>query len=164
MIEYLNIANSKVRDRELRRAAEIERLRRRDVDAEVPRPAEGVKPASQAVVIRPAHPEDEMAVRRLAQLEGRPQPGASAVLLAELEGEVLAALPLGGGRAIADPFRPTAELVAMLKLRAAQLRPAEPAEGGRLQRGWRALRAAVSRPVIGPMAGDVSLRIRHDGE
>ena len=34
---------------------------------------------------------------------------------------MLAALPLGAGRPIADPFEPTAEAVALLQLRAAQV-------------------------------------------
>ncbi len=39
-------------------------------------------------------------------------------MVAEVGGEVLAALPARGGQAIADPFRPTAELVEMLRVRA----------------------------------------------
>ena len=78
------------------------------------------------------------------------------VLLAEIDGEVHAALPLDRGPAIADPFRPTVELVGMLKLRAAQLR-GEPVEGGRLRRAWASLRGAASRPVMAPLAGDVTL-------
>jgi hypothetical protein len=38
---------------------------------------------------------------------------------------MLAALPLGSGRPIADPFEPTAEAVALLQLRAAQLSRAD---------------------------------------
>jgi hypothetical protein len=34
---------------------------------------------------------------------------------------MLAALPLGSGRAIADPFEPTAEAVALLELRRSQI-------------------------------------------
>jgi hypothetical protein len=34
---------------------------------------------------------------------------------------MLAALPIGSGRPIADPFEPTAEIVALLQLRAEQL-------------------------------------------
>ena len=41
--------------------------------------------------------------------------------MAEVDGRVLAALPLRDGRALADPFRRTADLVALLELRAAQL-------------------------------------------
>ena len=113
-------------------------------------------------MIRAATPDDQAAITRLAQLEGRPEP-QSALLLAEIHGEVLAALPLDGAPAIADPFRPTLELIEMLKQRAAQLR-GEQAGGGRVRRAWSALRRASSQPVMAPLAGDVSLPIRHDGE
>jgi hypothetical protein len=50
---------------------------------------------------------------------------------------VLAALPVGSGRAIADPFAPTAELVALLELRRRQI---EAADGlPRYRRGLRRL-------------------------
>ena len=40
------------------------------------------------------------------------------MLVAELDGEIVAAVPFEGGRAIADPFLPTAELVELLRTRA----------------------------------------------
>jgi hypothetical protein len=46
------------------------------------------------------------------------------VLVAELDGEIVAAVPFEGGRAIADPFRPTAELVELLRTRTAKAAPA----------------------------------------
>jgi hypothetical protein len=48
---------------------------------------------------------------------------------------MLAALPLGSGRAIADPFEPTAELVALLELRRNQIQAAGTSAGphGRLR-------------------------------
>ena len=73
------------------------------------------------LVIRMAGPGDEAALRRLAELEGKPPPNDAQLLVAEVEGEVLAALPLGGGRPLANPFRSTAPLVEMLRLRVAQL-------------------------------------------
>jgi hypothetical protein len=60
------------------------------------------------------------AIRRLAALDSKPIP-AGGVLVAELEGELVAALPLDGGEALADPFKPTADIVQMLRLRARQL-------------------------------------------
>jgi hypothetical protein len=156
MTGQLNIANSTVHSQDLRRVAEAERLLGSHFD--------GLGDGQESqVVIRAATPEDEAAIERLAQLEGRPPPQASVVLLAEIDGEVHAALPLSRGPAIADPFRPTVELVGMLKLRAAQLR-GEPVEGGRLRRAWATLRGATSHPVMAPLAGDVSLPVRHDGE
>jgi hypothetical protein len=44
---------------------------------------------------------------------------------------MLAALPLGAGRPIADPFEPTAELVALLELRRSQIESADGAGGRR---------------------------------
>ena len=156
MTGQLNIANSKVHRQDLRRAAETDRSRRVDGATE--------SASSEArVVIRAAGPQDEAAIDRLAQLDSRPRPRAPVVLLAELDGEVLAALPANGGPAVADPFRPTVELVGMLKLRARQLQ-GETNPGGRLKRGWSALRRATAGPVMAPLAGDVSLPARHDGE
>ncbi len=44
---------------------------------------------------------------------------------------MLAALPLGAGRPIADPFEPTAELVALLELRRGQIDSSASASPGR---------------------------------
>jgi hypothetical protein len=74
-----------------------------------------------ALAIRPARPTDEGAIERLAQLDTAETPHGE-VLLAERDGEVVAALPLDGGHAIADPFRPTAATLELLLLRARQLR------------------------------------------
>jgi hypothetical protein len=70
--------------------------------------------------IRMAGPGDERAVERLAALETREAPQGD-LLLAESGHEVVAALPMHGGPALADPFRPTAEVVELLALRAHQL-------------------------------------------
>ena len=73
------------------------------------------------VTIRHSEGHDLSALRRLAELDSAPPP-VGAHLVAEEDGALRAALPLSGGRAIADPFRRTAELVALLELRCAQLR------------------------------------------
>ena len=86
------------------------------------------------VTIRRSTPADRAAVLRLAALDSKRHDGG-ALVLAERGGELLAAVPLAGGPALADPFRPTAEIVALLELRAAQLRPAE--GGGGRARGAR---------------------------
>jgi len=59
-------------------------------------------------------------IERLAQLDSAPSPGGR-VLVAAVAGEPRAALPLDGGPAVADPFHRTAELVALLGMRVAQL-------------------------------------------
>ena len=71
------------------------------------------------VVLRRSVAQDAAALARLAQLDGAPRP-VGAVLVAELDGEIVAAVPVDGGRAIADPFRPTAELVELLRARTRQ--------------------------------------------
>ena len=67
------------------------------------------------VVIRAARGSDGHALERLARLDSQ-RPLTGPVLLAEQDGELIAAL--GAGRAIADPFRPTADVIELLRLRA----------------------------------------------
>jgi hypothetical protein len=74
-----------------------------------------------ALKIRQADPVDEAAITRLAQLDSADAPHGR-LLVAESGDEVVAALPVDGGRPIADPFRNTAEVVDLLRLRARQLR------------------------------------------
>ena len=78
----------------------------------------------EQVIVRHAHRSDAAALERLAVLDSGSAP-AQPALLAESQARILAALPLGSGRAIADPFEPTAELVALLELRRDQLLRAE---------------------------------------
>src|SRR3954468_1374833 len=73
-----------------------------------------------AVTVRLAGPADRSAVERLAVLDSAAVP-AGDVLLAEVGDEVQAALPVAGGEPIADPFRPTTGLVALLRERAHQI-------------------------------------------
>ncbi len=82
------------------------------------------------VTVRLADREDARALRRLAELDSAIAP-IGPVVVAQSEGEILAAVPVAGGPAIADPFRRTAALVEMLELRAGQLRPQRPAAAPR---------------------------------
>ena len=77
--------------------------------------------STETLIIRMAVPADGPALRRLAQLDSAPPPRNVPMLVAVADGNVCAALPLSGGTAIADPFRRTAEIVAMLRARALQL-------------------------------------------
>jgi|SRR5689334_5092096 hypothetical protein len=71
--------------------------------------------------VRLATSRDDAALADLAQLSGREHsPGPWVV--AEVDGTLRAAVPLGGGEPLADPFRPTAELCELLTTRAKQLR------------------------------------------
>ena len=83
-------------------------------------------PRWSPVVIRLAVNEDELALRRLAQLDSA-RPLSGQTLLAEHGGSVVAAVSMADGSAIADPFRTTADTVELLRLRAAQLERAAPA-------------------------------------
>jgi hypothetical protein len=109
-------------------------------------PRTSLNPA-ETLTIRMAVSADAEALGGLAQLDSAPPPGPVPMLVAEVGGELRAALPLDGGPAIADPFEWTAELVAMLVARARQLEAAAPR---RAARGWRALRPA--RPAPAPRA------------
>ncbi|HEX3317944.1 MAG TPA: hypothetical protein VHR88_08000 [Solirubrobacteraceae bacterium] len=85
--------------------------------------------ALERVTIRRSRAADREALVRLAQLDSRRLADGD-LLVAEVEGELRAALPLAGGHAIADPFRPTAPLVSLLGLRAAQIRAADAGRAG----------------------------------
>ncbi|MEA2134110.1 MAG: hypothetical protein QOC68_2019 [Solirubrobacteraceae bacterium] len=85
----------------------------------------------EPLVLRRSASWDAAALTRLAQLDGAPTP-TGAMLVAELGDEIVAAVPFEGGRAIADPFRPTAAIVELLHARTRLLAGGAPA--GRLQR------------------------------
>jgi hypothetical protein len=87
------------------------------------------------LTIRLARPGDTEALRRLADLDSA-MPPSGKVLVAEHDGELVAALPAAGGPAIADPFRHTAAIVQLLELRRAQL-AAAPRRGLRRAAPWR---------------------------
>jgi len=83
------------------------------------------EPLWSAVVLRLATAADQRSLERLAQLDSQPTP-VGTTLMAELWGRPVAALSLGDGQEIADPFVATSEIRALLRLRATQLsRPAQ---------------------------------------
>jgi hypothetical protein len=94
---------------------------------------------THAVTIYMSEPDE--AIERLAQLDSARCP-TGAVLVAAVDGELRAALPLDGGRAIADPFHPTAALVSLLEVRLAQT-------NARPRRGRLARAAARRQPAAG---------------
>jgi hypothetical protein len=79
---------------------------------------------SDGISIRRLGAEDLATVDRLAQLDSRRRP-QGALLGVVIEGRLVAAISLATGDSIADPFTRTAELRALLELRAAQLRRRE---------------------------------------
>jgi hypothetical protein len=72
------------------------------------------------MIIRRSTPEDAAALARLAALDSQ-RPIEGDALVAEVHGVLWAAVSLNGNEAVADPFRHTADLVAMLEMRATQL-------------------------------------------
>lgn len=78
-------------------------------------------PENSTLALRLADPDDALAVRRLAALDDAP-PLARPVLVAFLDGQAVAAVSLVDERTVANPFLPTADVVALLSLRARQLR------------------------------------------
>ncbi len=83
-----------------------------------------------SVVIRVATAVDLDELRRLAALDSA-RALLGTVLLAESDGRIRAALSVDEGRAIADPFQPTAALVELLQTRASLLRDERPAAARR---------------------------------
>jgi hypothetical protein len=73
-----------------------------------------------ALTIRRATAADAFALRRLAAIDSAAPPTGD-VLLAEMGNELWAAVSLDSGTAIADPFRPSGDLVELLRFRAERL-------------------------------------------
>jgi hypothetical protein len=73
-----------------------------------------------SITIRRATAEDALAVRRLAIIDSAFPPTGD-VLLAEMGSELWAALSLDTGATVADPFRPSRDLVDLLRFRAGRL-------------------------------------------
>jgi hypothetical protein len=68
-----------------------------------------------AVLIRAARGSDGAALENLARMDSQ-RPLGGDVLLAEQDGAIVAAI--AGDRTIADPFRPTADVLALLRMHA----------------------------------------------
>jgi hypothetical protein len=77
-------------------------------------------PMSSAIAIRTATAHDHEVLVRLAALDTAELPSGH-VLLGAVDGEVQAAVEVATGRVVADPFRPTADLADLLRMRAARL-------------------------------------------
>jgi hypothetical protein len=97
------------------------------------------------VTVRLARSSDTRQLFSLAALDSASVPQGD-VVVAESEGRIVAALPLAGGPAIADPFHRTIALVQMLELRARQLRASSMTTPGAASR----IAAALNRPALRP--------------
>jgi hypothetical protein len=96
--------------------------------------------SAPSLTIRYATADDTEALRRLAALDSACPP-RGAVLVAEVAGEPWAAISLEDYHTVADPFRPSGELVWLLVQRARDL---ERAQRGRSRRRGRALRVRTA--------------------
>jgi hypothetical protein len=92
------------------------------------------------VTVRFAGENDAEALRRLAERDGGSDPRPP-LLVAEVDGALLAARSLANGDSVADPFVHSAHLVELLELRSVHLR-AHGDRQPRARRLWRAREAA----------------------
>jgi hypothetical protein len=105
-----------------------------------------------AITIRLAREADEPALRRLAQLDAARLPDGE-LLVAEVDGELRAALRISDSAYVSDPFFPSRELVGLLDVRAKRMRRQRysPLDRARTRLGvWSVLhhRAAQTRPML----------------
>ncbi len=77
---------------------------------------------NRALTIRRADVADFDALARLAALDSSSPPGGGDHLIAEVGDELWAAVDVDTGSAIADPFRPSADLVELLRFRVERMR------------------------------------------
>jgi hypothetical protein len=76
-------------------------------------------PLTTPITIRLSTPDDHLGLTRLAALDSADAPPPGQILLAEVDGELRAALSLTDGSAIADPFHPTLHIIELLRTHAA---------------------------------------------
>ena len=84
---------------------------------------------NDAVTIRCAREHDGVAIAHIAELDSASAP-LGPLLVAEAAGELVAAISLDDGAVVANPFRPTADIVELLQARERQF-----ATGVRRRRG-----------------------------
>ncbi len=101
----------------------------------------------EQITIRFAYPDDGGALRALAALDSA-QPLTEPALVAEVSGQLHAAISLIDGRIVADPFVSTDHLAVLLGVQASQL--AEPRTAKRRSRSAFAAAAAVWRALTPP--------------
>ena len=100
-----------------------------------------MSPLATSVTIRPASDADAAALHRLAVLDSASVP-AGPVLVAEVDGELRAAISLWDGRAIADPFHPSVSLLALMRAHIARAHGRRRGVGARLTAALSATRRA----------------------
>jgi hypothetical protein len=100
--------------------------------------------------IRVATAVDEPALRGLAEIDSQDPLTAGPVLVGDVGGKPEAAVSLADGRAVANPFVPTAHLLTHLRMRAGALGAYEhtPSLPARLRAALSG--AVLTRPVTAP--------------
>ena len=98
---------------------------------------------TEPVLMRRATSADNARVWELARLDNKRMP-AGPHLVAEVSGEIVAAVSLTSGTVVADPFRRTSDAVAMLELRAHQVGAVGELHERRARRDSRSLDYAVA--------------------
>lgn len=106
------------------------------------------------LTIRPVFGDDAVALERLAALDSSTVPDGGALLIACVDGVIVAALRIEDEAAIADPFHPTAEIVALLAVRARQLRGTGMRRRDGLRRAWARRRSALAGAPRRPVSED----------
>ena len=104
--------------------------------------------AANTYVIRKAAESDAEAIRRLSELDSRKAP-TGYVLIGEIEARPAVAISVEDGHVVADPFAPTAQLTAMVRMRANALRAywQTPSVSKRVRAGVRLHRPASAAPA-----------------
>jgi hypothetical protein len=97
---------------------------------------------SESITVRPAYADDRVALERLAALDSAEFAPAAPLLLAEVDGQLRAALSLEDGTVIADPFHPSLALIDLLRTHALAIRAAGGRRGLHLPRRRVHLRTA----------------------
>jgi hypothetical protein len=110
----LTVAVAQARIDDLRRAADARRAAHGQAQ-----PTRSVV-TEKTVTLRFGTAGDEKSLARLAALDSA-QPPEQPALLAEVDGQLLAALALSDGTVVADPVHPTVDLIDFLRARARQL-------------------------------------------
>jgi hypothetical protein len=86
---------------------------------------------NSTLTIRRASDSDGVALHNLAELDSAREPRGD-VLVAEVGSELWAAVEVESGAAVADPFRPSGDLVELLRFRAGVMRGGRRVERRRL--------------------------------
>ena len=94
------------------------------------------------IAVRVLDDSDRDRLEHLAGLDSARLPARAAMLGAEVDGRLIAAISLRDGSLVADPFVPTAAAVELLRIRSAQLR------GDRRRRRLRIPRLPRARGAI----------------